>query len=256
MRLLRLLIVPLAWVASAAQLSPPSFPKVVGGFEAPPVFPYMASLQRRYNGRYRHICGASLVHVSWLVTAGHCVDRGFRYRVVLSRYNLKRKSKYEMVRSVRSVHLHPRFTGTSRNDIAMLRINSIWLNRQISPNVHETFHAGARMVAIGWGYKKEYSGILSNKLMQVNLPLVSREDCAKAYPGIDMTTKVCAGYADGGKDTCSGDSGGPLLSNATVPVLVGITSYGKGCARPGYFGVYTRVSAYTDWIRSVIDEMS
>ncbi len=83
-------------------------------------------------------------------------------------------------------------------------------------------------------------------LQKATVPIVSDAKCAAAYgTSFDAATMVCAGYDQGGTDTCQGDSGGPLV---VAGKLAGITSWGEGCARPGKYGVYTRVSAVSSFI--------
>lgn len=97
------------------------------------------------------------------------------------------------------------------------------------------------------------------------MPITADAVAAEAYPylvegvdplfgGFESRTQVAAGFPQGGVDTCQGDSGGPLLVPAGSELrLVGNTSYGNGCAEPGYPGVYGRVAdeAMREWIRSV-----
>jgi hypothetical protein len=97
---------------------------------------------------------------------------------------------------------------------------------------------------------------LADELQEVAVPIVSREECTAAYgEGLSRNT-LCAGLAEGGKDSCQGDSGGPLLAptsaNASGWKVAGIVSWGNGCARKGYYGVYTRVINYTAWIAEQI----
>ncbi|MBV8840209.1 MAG: trypsin-like serine protease [Alphaproteobacteria bacterium] len=96
---------------------------------------------------------------------------------------------------------------------------------------------------------------LTESMMQVDLPLIDHVACREAYQGdrgrgIDRRT-ICAGYAEGGKDACQGDSGGPLVTKDEQDhyVQIGVVSWGLGCARAGRPGVYTRVSAFSGWIR-------
>ena len=105
------------------------------------------------------------------------------------------------------------------------------------------------MTTMGWGYTKEGSGQTSNVLMEVDVPVVDQKRCKKSYSQVTQN-QICAGYQKGGKDSCSGDSGGPLYFTQPndVPLQTGIVSYGRGCARPDFYGVYTRVSSYIDWI--------
>lgn len=97
------------------------------------------------------------------------------------------------------------------------------------------------------GYLEETSWDVSPTLMKVDVPIVGRDVCTEQYSDINPITEamVCAGYDEGGKDACSGDSGGPLVDGDT---LVGIVSWGAGCARADYAGVYTRVGAFIEWI--------
>ena len=78
--------------------------------------------------------------------------------------------------------------------------------------------------------------------------------CGGAYSDFDAKTMLCAGFPQGGVDTCQGDSGGPMYGNVGGALrVVGATSFGEGCARPGKPGVYARVGDATlrEWIRSV-----
>jgi trypsin len=107
--------------------------------------------------------------------------------------------------------------------------------------------AGALAMASGWGATAE-GGQLSATPQSVKVPIVSRASAQSAYGTSAITTNmIAAGYPEGGKDACQGDSGGPLVING---VLVGLTSWGNGCARPGYPGIYTRVGNYVTWINN------
>uniref|UniRef100_A0A7N8Y7F0 Peptidase S1 domain-containing protein n=1 Tax=Mastacembelus armatus TaxID=205130 RepID=A0A7N8Y7F0_9TELE len=89
-------------------------------------------------------------------------------------------------------------------------------------------------------------------LQEVSIPIVSNTRCNAAYGSI-TSNMMCAGLTQGGKDSCQGDSGGPLVSkNNTVWVQAGVVSFGYGCAKPNYPGVYTRVSQYENWINNQI----
>ena len=108
-------------------------------------------------------------------------------------------------------------------------------------------------IATGWGLTSD-GGRGATILQEARLPIMSNTTCRNAWgPYYDQNTQLCAGYPEGGKDTCQGDSGGPLccqLSNG-VWVLEGVTSFGAACASPGSPGVYTRVSSFRNWIRTV-----
>ncbi|CAF5152884.1 unnamed protein product, partial [Rotaria sp. Silwood1] len=109
------------------------------------------------------------------------------------------------------------------------------------------------MVAVGWGSTSASTISLSSTLLQVTLQSVPTTDSGCRMVIADSTVQFCAGIQIGGKDTCQGDSGGPLMAYVdNVWQLYGITSYGYQCAFPGIPAVYTRVTHYIDWIKSII----
>ena len=103
-------------------------------------------------------------------------------------------------------------------------------------------------------------GPLPSVLQVVKLPIMSNEKCRQMYAKAGFqkrvpSTAVCAGFAEGGKDSCEGDSGGPLMAwsdQHNAWTVVGIVSNGIKCAEPNLPGVYTRVSEYIDWINKYV----
>lgn len=93
-------------------------------------------------------------------------------------------------------------------------------------------------------------------LMKVRLPIVSMEACKQSTEKIITDNMFCAGYSEESQDACKGDSGGPfaVLYQGTW-YLLGIVSWGEGCAEVGKYGAYTRVSNYLSWIKEVIDSV-
>lgn len=87
-------------------------------------------------------------------------------------------------------------------------------------------------------------------MQSVEIPIVDRNECNEDYEGDITPDMICAGVPEGGKDSCQGDSGGPVVLNGN---LVGIVSWGDGCARAGYPGVYTNVAYFLDWINQTVD---
>merc|ERR1712025_1032563 len=93
-------------------------------------------------------------------------------------------------------------------------------------------------------------GSLASELMKVDVPVVSDDACRDSYGQNDIAdSMIRAGLPQGGKDSCQGDSGGPFIAGEPgSEELIGIVSWGIGCARKGYPGVYTEVSYFVDWI--------
>ena len=83
----------------------------------------------------------------------------------------------------------------------------------------------------------------------LDAPVLSRSDCRNAYPGLITSRMMCLGFLEGGKDSCKGDGGGPVVCNG---VLQGIVSWGYGCAGRNRPGVYTKVCLFNDWIRGMM----
>ena len=103
-------------------------------------------------------------------------------------------------------------------------------------------------------------GPLPSVLQVVNLPIISNEKCRQMYAKAGYLKRVpptvlCAGYAEGGKDSCEGDSGGPLMvlsEDQATWLLAGVVSNGIRCAEPNLPGIYSRVSHYADWINKYV----
>ena len=96
-------------------------------------------------------------------------------------------------------------------------------------------------------------GSLASKLMQVQVPIVSKSKCRRAYGSSIHDSMVCAGLDRGGKDSCQGDSGGPMVCEDNGKFyLEGVVSWGSGCASPGKYGVYARVRYLRQWVDSTM----
>lgn len=158
---------------------------------------------------------------------------------------------------VKAIHQHSRYDSWEIDyDYSILELESeISFDDTMKPvelphSSHDV-QDGSMMEVSGWGATKnpEETGQI---LREASVPKVSQNDCTAAYApmGMSITTRmICAGYPEGGKDSCQGDSGGPLVHDG---VLVGVVSFGKGCAEPDYPGVYARVSMVIGWIRETI----
>jgi secreted trypsin-like serine protease len=189
-------------------------------------------------------CGGTLVAPTKVVTAGHCaVGRTARStRVVVGRED-KQSTQGKVVR-LSGIWVHPDYASADQgDDVAVLTLREAVTARPAQLAQGEALYApGTGAFALGWGRISEQSPA-SRYLLGVDLPVVSDDECERSYSLFKSESMVCAGYPEGGKDTCQGDSGGPLVVGDT---LIGVTSWGEGCARPRKYGVYSRVAAYRD----------
>ncbi|XP_069687371.1 trypsin-1-like [Periplaneta americana] len=227
-------------------------PKIVGGRDAQQgEFPYQVSL-RRNGWTLSHYCGGSVIDEIHVLTAAHCVVgmAPSDIKVVVGDIMMDRSLCTSVSRSVSAIFIHEKYNkSTFENDIALLRVYEEFpkdsefimaIRLQESPVPEGTW-----CNASGWGVLSSGASEMPNNLQYVELPVMSYADCYKAngiYDGM-----ICAGSMEGGKDSCQGDSGGPLQCNG---YLVGIVSWGVGCAYPNYPGVYTEVSYFYDWVNA------
>ncbi|CAH1250539.1 PRSS2 [Branchiostoma lanceolatum] len=237
--------------------------RVVGGDEAVPGSrPYQASLQDISWGFAFHFCGGALINENWVVTAAHCVsgeDHGNPdyLQVSLGDHNLDSNDGNEQTIVLEKIIMHEAYDSqTIDNDIALLKLSRpAVVNDRVRPISlpGQSSDPSGDCVVSGWGTTSE-GGSLPDVLMEVSVPIVSRDGCRDAYGHNDITDQmICAGLDDGGKDACQGDSGGPLACGSSgAETLDGIVSWGYGCARPDYPGVYTRVGQFVDWINANI----
>ncbi|KAJ8976743.1 hypothetical protein NQ317_004295 [Molorchus minor] len=200
--------------------------KIIGGADVPiDRFPYQLSLE--YKGI--HSCGATLIAPKWAVTAAHCTDK------LSARYLTVRAGSSNNQRGGQVVE-------SSRHPIVTQNAKPILLAEENSP-VDE----GTVGTVSGWGFTRE-NGAISKGLRAVRIPVISQARCRLAY-GSQITDRMfCASLRTGGKDACQGDSGGPFVVDG---VLTGVISWGVGCARPGYPGVYASVPVLRSFIKSV-----
>lgn len=259
--------------APAAPEKAPPAPKrhgrIVGGVASPDgARPWQVSLEiNGFEAPKAHFCGGSFIADAWVLTAAHCMDpeilkRGFH--VLAGTNDLRTGGR---VYTVDRIVVHQGYdAATHVNDIALLHVSSsapTVENRLLNATVRPIRMAGAldnRQSAVtetalvsGFGLTAE-QGAASPVLMEVRIPVVSNDTCNApgSYDGRIGAGMLCAGQA--GSDSCQGDSGGPLVEQAADRSYfqVGVVSFGEGCGREGKYGVYTRVSAYGDWMTTIM----
>jgi len=261
---------------AAAGREPLEQPRIIGGSPvAQGAYPFVAELVvRQANGTDAHACGASLVSPSMILTAAHCVT-GYvgkegakaagKVRLVVNRAD-QRQQRLGVVRAIAyddwngqyAVYVHPRYGERSPGDfdVAVIQLAEPITDVQPvmlpSPGSDVMERPGTLLTAAGWGNTMTDGGDFPMVLRAVQVPVVSNWECAFAYP-VDNPERalrfmpgsmVCAGQ--GGRDSCQGDSGGPLFAairGSNRFVQVGVVSWGQGCAKIGYPGVYSKLSA-------------
>jgi trypsin len=197
-------------------------------------------------------CGGTLVARNKVVTAAHCTTgkEPADMRVVAGRDD--KESRDGTVAKVTKIWRHPDFKGVqSGADVAVLTLGTRLGYRPADlPRDETLYQAGTPSTILGWGRTRE-GGDTSRYLLAATVPVVSDADCARSYQHFSAESMVCAGYPEGGVDACQGDSGGPMVVGTT---LVGIASWGDGCARANKPGVYTRVSRYVGLISAQLQQ--
>ncbi|XP_054395262.2 transmembrane protease serine 9 [Pongo abelii] len=241
-------------------LAPAALTRIVGGSAAGRgEWPWQVSLWLR---RREHRCGAVLVAERWLLSAAHCFDVYGDPKQWAAFLGTPFLSGAEgQLKRVARIYKHPFYNlYTLDYDVALLElVGPVRRSRLVRPiclpEPAPRPPDGARCVITGWGSVRE-GGSMARQLQKAAVRLLSEQTCRRFYPVQISSRMLCAGFPQGGVDSCSGDAGGPLACREPSGrwVLIGVTSWGYGCGRPHFPGVYTRVAAVRGWIGQHIQE--
>jgi secreted trypsin-like serine protease len=215
-----------------------------------------------YDGAFH--CGAVLIAPSWALTAAHCArGRDASHLTLLIGQSDRAGGSGGQWRKVTVVRRHPKYVsgpnGALAYDVALIELDRATSKAplRIASSRHRAlWEPGVTVRALGWGTTSERGHTRMTELRETDLPVQSDTTMSRAYgTRFSSTTMLGAGPWKGGRDTCAGDSGGPLVAATRSSWwLVGVTSWGDGCARPGKPGVYARVAGQplVAFVRSVL----
>ncbi|KAK7865647.1 hypothetical protein R5R35_006904 [Gryllus longicercus] len=233
----------------------PKYPdaRIINGIQASRgQFPYQAALY--LNGR--SFCGGSLISTRWVLTAAHCASGINSFTVYLGAQNLNAANEDgRLIIETTSKIVHPSYSSLLiSNDVALVNLNQdVPLSnyiQTISLATGSNLFEGSASRVSGWGKTSDASNSVSPQLNYVDLTIIANSVCAQTYGTLIVRSSTICASGTEGRSTCNGDSGGPLIDQASGK-QIGIVSFGSsaGCAS-GAPSAYARVTSFADWISS------
>lgn len=211
--------------------------------------PYQVSV--RVGDNLLHVCGGSIFAPRVIITAAHCIKGRFISSTFIVACITSRNEKKEGLKISKLIY-NPGYNKKAHlNDVGLIILaEPLNYSSTIQPIAlaKHTPTAGSTAIVTGWGLNDENSGTFPQNLQMVELKIIDGDYCNLQYSTKSLTITeemICAGVQDYSKDSCGGDSGGPLV---VAGELVGIVSWGMGCAREGFPGVYASVPYHMEWI--------
>jgi secreted trypsin-like serine protease len=260
------LAVFIAGPAAVGAAQPPSGRVLGGQGAAPGAWPHQAFVQTALGTGSSAACGGTVIAAGWVVTAAHCVTLPDGSVAAPSAVTVSvgkvQKSAFTAAdrHAVDRIERNPGFsTATYASDVAVLHLRTpadVGQARLPRPQDAAAWAPGQRGIVLGWGRTtNDPSDHGTDLLQQLDVPLVPDATCAGSYgTQYQPATMLCAG-GEPARDTCNGDSGGPLLTGDHV--LVGLTSFGPpACGLANVPAVYARVGAdpLNAWIRDLVPQ--
>ncbi|CAG9822462.1 unnamed protein product [Phaedon cochleariae] len=242
-------------------------------------FPWMALLQyRNASGFTKWACAGALINPRYVLTAAHCVTglsrrAGNLINVRLGEHNTDTDIDCEGPRycnerpvdvAVESTVFHDgydRNNDNRYNDIALVRLSrpvqySNFIRPICLPEPNEVANVGENVIVAGWGATELLTR--SPIKLKLQLPIADKDQCSRTFrtAGISLReSQICAGGQEG-RDSCTGDSGGPLMQTSRNDTsqwyLEGVVSFGARCGSAGWPGIYTKVESYLEWIHGAV----
>jgi secreted trypsin-like serine protease len=236
-------------------------PRIIGGrptnIEESPW--QVALIFGQYKEPFRaQFCGGSIIGDSWIATAAHCVVNDAINRAASNVNVVANTTFYNSGGDrieVEDIRVNSDYNPASNDsDIALLKLkgHATPLKAITLPNPNDDLPPNTNLTVTGWGTVREGDAGTAY-LISANIPVVPNTVCndSASYNGAITNKMICAGLRAGGLDACQGDSGGPAVATSNqAKLLMGIVSFGEGCARKDKYGVYTNVRAFRSWIDS------
>ncbi|XP_013169859.1 PREDICTED: venom protease-like [Papilio xuthus] len=257
-----------------------------GRITEPGEFPHMGAVGwKSSTGTWIFKCGSSLISSKFMLTAAHCSKVSPRDSTVANQVpeivRLGDKNIIDRFSNgldpvdvrIKKIINHPLYKPPKKYyDIAIIElVRDVSFDKYVQPAClwprYDTSPLGTKATLTGWGVIETARLLTSPELQAAEVDILNSDvcdsflkpSCTRLWCGMNET-QLCAGKLAGGVDACQGDSGGPLQvkidlpsnSEGAIHYVIGVTSFGIGCARANTPGVYTRVSSFIDWIEDVV----